>query len=201
MKALLLAILLVLPVQAGNSWFEEEGSQLVFFSVLEGLYRDGVSQETVKALLPEGQREMTHSFVYACPLCHPTFEAFRIYSMRKPYHGPKGDAVDTFGKGLNAAQKVQLKSKDPNERRAALQSLIDRWVGQRLDLMRLSNDERLEIAAKIKKLKEAGERTLKGFQAGRNGDYFKDIYDGWETCPSCDGSAKGACRSTVLPQQ
>ncbi|MFT5130117.1 MAG: hypothetical protein ACI8W8_003746 [Rhodothermales bacterium] len=201
MKALALAVLLVVPVQAGESWFEKEGSQLVFFSVLEGLYRDGVSQETVKALLPEGRHEMTHSFVYVCPLCHPTFEAFRIYAMRKPFYGQKASSVDTFGEGLNAAQRVQLKSKNPNERRAALQSLIDRWVGQRLVMMRLSNDERLKIAAEIKKLKEEGERMLKGFHAGHNGDFYKDIYEGWESCPSCDCSAKGAFRSAVLPQQ
>jgi hypothetical protein len=178
-----------------------EGSQLVFFSVLEGLYRDGVSQDTVKAMLPEGQHEMTHSFIYACPLCHPTFEAFRIYAMRKPFYGQKADEVDTFGKGLNAAVVTKLKSDDPNERRAALQSLIERWVSQRMDMMRLSEEERAKIAEEIKKLKEAGERTLKSFQSTRSGSkYYKEIYEGWKSCPSCEGSAKGAFSSTTLPK-
>jgi hypothetical protein len=128
MKAILLSILLALPIQAaGESGFTMEGSQLVFFSVLESLYRDGVSQDTVKALLPEGEHEMTHSFIYACPLCHPAFEAFRLYASRRPFYGQKGDDIDTLGKGLNAAQVAQLKSADPNQRRAAKSNRTLGW--------------------------------------------------------------------------
>lgn len=156
MKAVILALVLVMPAQA--NWFEKEGSQLVFFSVLEGLYRDGVSQELVKALIPE--EEMTHSFVYACPLCHPTFEALLIYAQRRPFYGQKGGDVDTFGGGLDTALAKRLKSEDPNTRRAALQNLVMRWVDQRLDMMRLSDEERLEIANRIKKLKDEGTRIL-----------------------------------------
>ena len=142
---------------------------------------------------------MTHSFVYACPLCHPAFEAFRLYATRRPFYGQKGDDVDTFGKGLTTAQVTQLKSADPNQRRAGLQGLIQHWVGQRLDMMRLSDDERGDIAAKLKKLKEDGTRVLKHFQSGKSGGHYADIYRDWESCPSCTGSAKAAFSSSSAP--
>src|SRR5436190_20481243 len=64
-------------------WFQTRASQLVFFAVLEGLYRDGVSNDVVDLIIPSdkncsSQFDLEH-LVYACPICHPAFEALRLY--------------------------------------------------------------------------------------------------------------------------
>src|SRR5947207_11898373 len=68
---------------ARGTWAESRTSQLVFFAVLEGLYRDGVSNDDVDRIIPPGKNGKDtfdpEHFVYACPLCHPAFEAFRLY--------------------------------------------------------------------------------------------------------------------------
>src|SRR2546429_752891 len=75
-------------------WTQSRASQLVFFAVLEGLYRDGVSNDTVDLIIPPGAngaaRFEPEHFVYACPLCHPAFEAFSLYRHRKEIFGFKG---------------------------------------------------------------------------------------------------------------
>src|SRR5262245_60918988 len=53
-------------------WTEDAYSQTVFFAVLEGLYRDGVSTEVVElALAGDPATRQWDLFVYACPLCTP----------------------------------------------------------------------------------------------------------------------------------
>jgi hypothetical protein len=76
---------------APTSWPESRASQLLFFAVLEGLYRDGVSNDDVDLIIPPTQsgkpRFDPEHFVYACPLCHPAFEAFSLYRKREAFYG------------------------------------------------------------------------------------------------------------------
>src|SRR2546427_11886559 len=133
-------------------WVQSRASQLVFFAVLEGLYRDGVSNEVVDSIIPPGKngkdRFDSEHFVYACPICHPAFEAFRLYRQRGDFYGLKSP-VDTFGPGLDHAVSVRLQRHDPEERRKAIEELIDHWVKQRLDLMRLAEAERQAITLEM----------------------------------------------------
>src|SRR4029077_3675969 len=91
---------------ANRGWPQSRGSQLVFFAVLEGLYRDGVANSDVDLIIPPGPngqpRFDPEHFVYACPLCHPAFEAFRLYRQRDDFFGLKAP-VNTFGPGLDPA--------------------------------------------------------------------------------------------------
>src|SRR5688572_9755879 len=65
------------PNSAPKMWPETRAGQLVFFAVLEGLYRDGVTNSDVDLIIPPGDggrpRFDNEIFVYACPLCHPAF--------------------------------------------------------------------------------------------------------------------------------
>src|SRR3954462_8291362 len=118
------------PSSRGD-WPHSRASQIVFFAVLEGLYNDGVSNADVDLIIPSGNSgpkfDLEH-FVYACPLCHPAFEAFRLYRQRERIYGLKA-AVDTFGPGLDSSVSDRLHSPDPNQRRQAIEGLISRWVG------------------------------------------------------------------------
>ena len=187
-----------------RGWFDNEASQLVFFAVLEGLYRDGVPQEAIDIIIPwkgtipteenpapKGYRDLYEHFVYMCPLCHPAYEAFVVYSNRKPFVGQKADNIDTFGREFDPAIMKLLRSEKKADRLEAIKRLIDRWVDQRLALMRLTKQERLEWKVRIDALRDEGTKWLKQFQAGGHG--LGAMYADWKFCPSCDGSAD-ACK-------
>ncbi|HWX21720.1 MAG TPA: hypothetical protein VN578_17585 [Candidatus Binatia bacterium] len=165
-------------------WTQSRASQLVFFAVLEGLYRDGVANSVVDLIIPPGEDgkpafDREH-FVYACPLCHPAFDAFRLYRQREEFFGFKA-RVDTFGPGLDPALTVGLRSHDAGQRRQAIEGLINRWVRQRLDMMRLSAAEREAITREMEQGRKQGMNGLKQASQSRT------------NCPICDGSF-GACK-------
>jgi hypothetical protein len=193
--------------RGAGGWWSGEASQLVFFAVLEGLYEDGVSQEIVDKIVPPHVtpagnlidsakapivRDTNIHFIYTCPLCHPTSEAFLLYAARQPFRGQKVSEADTFGKtALPEATEKKLRSDKHAVRLEGLREAMDRWVGRRLDLMQLSVDERKVWEQKIKALRDQGNQALTQFQNGSNGDYFKNMYAGWKFCAACDGSAAG----------
>ena len=166
-------------------WYQSRAGQLVFFAVLEGLYHDGVGNEVVDLIIARDKNSQfdPEHFVYACPICHPAFEAFRLYRHRDPIYGLKAP-VDTFGPGLDKAVIVRLRSPDPDERRKAIEELINRWVKQRLEMMRLSEAERQAITAEMEQGRNEGMNALKGATQAR------------KNCPICDGSF-GACTNLV----
>ena len=169
-----------------------EYHRFVFYAVLEGCYEDGLTSADIDHIIPKaenGKREMSASFVYTCPLCHPAFEAFRLYGSRQPFHGQKVTTYDTFGQGLDEKTR-QLLGGAPNERRNAIQSLISRWIGKRAKLLRLDQDERTELMKTLKEMKGEGDAALKRFQNGEHGDYFRDEYQDWKKCPVCEGSVE-----------
>ena len=61
----------------------ENCRQMVFFAVLEGLYRDGVSSADVDVFLRKDKNEKGIEgyihFVYGCSICMPALDAFRSY--------------------------------------------------------------------------------------------------------------------------
>lgn len=171
-------------------WPEARASQLIFFAVLEGLYRDGVTNSDVDLIIPPGKSDAPtfdkEIFVYACPLCHPAFEAFKQYRHRTLFFAMKRP-MDTFGPGLEESVRVRLRSSNPDERRQAVEGLISRWVGQRLDMMRLTKDERDEITQEIEAGRKQGMGGLK--QYVQSGEVSKSRTN----CAICDGSF-GACK-------
>ena len=173
------------PASRGHGgWVESRTSQLVFFAVLEGLYRDGVGNELVDLIIPPSTNGLPYfdpeHFVYSCPLCHPAFEAFRLYRQRETFFGLKAK-VSTFGPGLDGAFTARLRSSDAGQRRQAIQELINRWVKQRLDIMRLSDAEHQAITREFEQGRKLGMNALKPSSQTRT------------NCPICDGSF-GACK-------
>ncbi|MGH7162633.1 MAG: hypothetical protein ACREID_04045 [Planctomycetota bacterium] len=167
--------------------------RLVFFAVLEGLYEDGVSTGDVDRVLrrePEGSRkagEYTH-FVYACPICHAALDAFRVYRGRARFYATKGNP-DTFGAGLPSEVSARLGAESFKERLDALNRLVDRWVGLRLDAMRLTGGEREEWQERIVKGRKEGMGLLQSFARDGTAGEFAEV----KTCAVCDG-ANAACK-------
>lgn len=211
MKRLLLVCLLAASVSRaaelrdGNGdWLRDSGSQMVFYAVLEGLFNAGVSKEHA-ALIFASDDKFSEHFVYSCPLCHPAVEAIRLYKAHSHFEFKKPlrwgeDHVPvfprTFGKGLEEATAKRLESKDGNERIAVIQELIQNWVSQKLNSMRLTADERAQWTAHLEGLRKRGMASLEHMQRQSPGNLaLKER----KTCPACDGSV-GACTIAAVPR-
>ncbi len=167
--------------------------QLVFFAVLEGLYRDGVSGEALDLILPNSEEmlipdapEMTN-FVYNCPLCAATYNALKLYAARTEFYGQKTTRYNTFGPGVSEEVLAKLKA-SPRERRDTIQALIQKWVSYRLDDMVLTIEEREEIEGNLNKMKERGDELLARFKAEEEDNNLLKYYSEWEHCPACEGA-------------
>ncbi len=167
-------------------------TQMVFFAVLEGLYFDGVSSEDVDRILAVDPRtkqpRFGEHFVYACPLCMPAFDACQLYRSRTTFYGLK-ESKDTFGPGLDPILAKKLRSDQKADQQDAIQSLVNRWVSQRLDTMRLTKDEREQWTAVIEEGRRGGMQRLQQAQMGNQNEYI-----GWKGCAICDGTM-GACQA------
>jgi hypothetical protein len=168
-------------------WISDPTCQTIFFAVLEGCYTDGIANDTVDRILGvdamhKGGNFNAH-FVYCCPLCHPAYEAFRLYRRRQDFSGRK-ETINAFGGGLEPALERKLHSDKRPERFEALQTLITRWVALRLNTMRLTPQEREKWSHRMERRRKEGMMALE--KGGGNNA-------GWKFCPTCDGSA-GACK-------
>ena len=158
----------------------------IFYAVLEGLYEDGVPTSLVDVMLEKDERSrMTLHLIYSCPICDPARDALDVYRSRASWHY-KGDRNDTFGAGLPAALAEDFRSGDRKRQFDAMQACIQRWIGKRLALMRLSEAERDRWQEALVIRRKKGMETLKGFQAS-------GAYAGVSACPVCDG-ANDACK-------
>jgi hypothetical protein len=186
--AILSFVLSLMPAAGASSrltptrgtWIGDPYCEMVFFAVLEGLYRDGVPNAAVELVLAvdrtSGQRD---HFVYACPLCSPALEAFRLYRQRPMFEGLKSP-TDTLGHAFEPALLDRLRSEVKQERLDAVQGLIQAWVQQRLEVMRLTPEERQEWSDNLALRKKEGMARL-----GTRED--------WKNCAICDGTVL-ACR-------
>jgi hypothetical protein len=161
-------------------WAKDDACQLVFHAVLEGLYADGVQNEVVDLIIPPGDKQFSTHFVYACPLCHPAFEAFRLYRQRPESFFGRKDDLDTFGKGLKNEVVSKLKSKEKNERLEQIRGLVTTWIARRVDSMRLNETERAELVMKLT------HRLKMGMLAMESADF------GAKECAICVGAVDGA---------
>jgi hypothetical protein len=175
------------PQNAPATELSDPYHQGIFFAVLEGLYRDGVSSEVARAITAvDPQSLQPSSFVPGCPICMPALDAFLLYLERPPFRGKKL-ARDTFGAGLPAEQVARLSGPDGRARRAALRDLVQRWVYEHLDRLRLDPVERGAWTRELAARPETGMAILAGLQ--KSGDA---LYGDFDECPLCLGAEAGS---------
>ena len=173
-----------------------EAHQFVFFAVLEGCYRDGLTNAEIDLIIPPSEdnpafRDMSVNMVITCPLCSPAFDAFNLYAERSRFvRQPKiAGGYNTFGPGVTPAIRAEL-AKPGKPCRDALQEMIQKWVDVRIKQQRLNKKAIKELRAELKKMREEGEEALKRFKAGGNGDELLARYKDWgDECPVCSGAS------------
>ncbi len=155
--------------QARRSEFDET-TRFIFYSVLEGLYEDGLSKEDVAQILMKRETETYFHFILACPVCNPTIWALEAYQRRPDgFYGVKlpGSA---FGPGLTKDFHDQLCSKDATQRLTAINSLVRSWMERRMKTLRLSADEQKALTEQLELKREEGMKMLESFRKKQHGD-------------------------------
>ena len=202
MKSTLIALLtlgLCLPLLAQNKpkpdvanrnveWQKEEMCQFVFFAVLEGLYRDGIQNEIVDAIIGEKivkkeNRVKTH-FVFRCKLCHATYEAFRTYRNRPAFMQTKG--ASTFGNGVDLNRLKKLRSNDARTRIYAMGALVRPWIMHRIKETRKTAEEKTAMKKQFTKYAQEGADLLKTHKRAKDGFYLDWSFYG--SCQACEAA-------------
>ena len=168
-------------------------SRFIFYSVLEGLYEDGVSNQDVDQILMKKEKQTYFHFIYACPICTATIWALEAYRSRPAaFYGLKGGEGATFGPGLSDRLHQQLYSADPHQRLAAINTMMQGWMARRMERMNLSENERSELEKALEKKREEGMRYLKGFRSTKNGpseiEIYAPAYSDLTECAVCNGA-------------
>lgn len=173
------------PADAAPS--DAEFKQFLFYAVLEGLFEQGLPDATVDRLL---QRDAMSGnpflFVYGCPICHPTYDALRLYRSRQPMWGDKRESRD-FANKLEPALLKRLNADDPAVRAEAFGSLVERFVAARIAASRFTPTELEAWRKKLEEGKQRGEEQLKVYQAQGN-----STYSWMKSCSMCQGANRGA---------
>lgn len=198
------AILLCQPAPAGLSQptvddlltSPTSAYPLLFFAVLEGAYRDGLTDAELETILSKREGGEYDHFIYACPLCSPAVAAFELYRSRpRRLYSFKG-GLNTFGPGIPAGTASLLRSPAPSERLRGLRLLIGRWTDDYLDRMNLSADARAGWESRITAAKDEGARLLERYRASGSAHLLAPAYAGDGECSVCTGAAEGAARIT-----
>jgi hypothetical protein len=132
----------------------------MFMAVLEGLYVDGVSNDVIDLIIPNGG--FHEHFIYGCPMCMPTYDAMVLYRSRLGFYGmkPPDNPPDTFGPGVDAGLRAKLAGTDKEMRLRAIESLIRTWIDRRVDLMSLSEAEETSLRQELERGSKKGGELL-----------------------------------------
>ena len=170
------------------SWQKDELCQFVFFAVLEGLYRDGVQNEVVDAILgkaqPDSEESVKSHFVFRCELCHATYEAFRTYRARPSFLNATGQS--TFGEGLDDPKlMLQLKSEFARTRVYAMGSLVRPWILHRVEETRKTPEEKMAMRERLRDFANEGAKLLRKH---REEDELYLDWDFYGSCQACEAA-------------
>jgi hypothetical protein len=156
--------------------------QEIFFGVLEGLYHDGVQNEVVDRVIElDPKTNWPAHFVYACPICMPAFDAFRVYRARPAFFGDKGGAT-AFGDGLSDEESLRIQT-EPK----LVQSLVEKWMRRRMDDLRLTDAERARWTVEMEERRKKGMEQLSVYRSQGLVPNFGKL------CPFCE-AGNDACK-------
>ena len=189
------------PAAKTVDWKDDPVCQMVFFAVLEGLYRDGVSDEVVECIVPKTpnleQDPFRKNFVPECPICHPVYEAFALYQKRPNFKDD--NKRNAFGKAELSPEIVKaFQSKDLQTRvKQGVRPLVGKYVAAHLNKMNLSAEEKQEWSKKLLERVEQGTSLYTKFRATEEGKLLGwSFYGG---CGACTGT-KEACDTLIAPK-
>jgi hypothetical protein len=163
----------------------DDTQHFIFFSVLEGLYEDGVSKKDVAQILMKKDGDYYYHFIYACPVCEATIWALEAYQSRpNRFYRRKLPLDATLGPGLSEPNHSQLYDDDPRVRLAAINSLVKTWIDRRMAVMNFSPDNRMKMLEALEKKRKEGMQTLKNWKNGEM--FYAPAYGDIDECAVCN---------------
>ncbi len=177
----------------------DKGYRFIFYAVMEGCYEDGLSSNDVAQILLKNEKPKSFSnvyahFVYACPVCTPTIHALEAYQSRPSRFYSMKNPATTFGPGLAPDLKKQLYSEKPEDRLAAINTLMQRWVSNRISMLKLSDQERAELQKTLEEMRKKGTGYLKNWEKDSS-QYDMSAFKNVHQCAVCNG----ACGLNLKP--
>lgn len=184
-----------------TDWKKDPVCKAVYAGVLEGLYRNRVSDDIVTNIVgkktPKHDRKtlrerMKRSFVLDCPLCEPTFAAFLAYQTRKSDRIPGSTraGASKVAPGLSAKLQKQLLSDATKTRLEGLAPVVQQWV-----LVKLKSNTVLKPAEIQEWKKRVQQRSSQGktklLALMKNTKGYKEWSPYWG-CAACNGSQDAA---------
>ena len=189
-----LSIAVSTRAQSGEKPEIDETSRFIFYSVVEGLYEDGVSNKDVDQILMKKEKHGYFHFIYSCPVCGATIWALEAYRGRpEQFYGLKREG-STFGDGLSAELQKQLYSDNPQTRLVAINTLMQTWMERRMKAMNLSSKDRATLLEALEKKRKEGMDALESFRKREHGPNFgvaeaAPAYVDLQECAVCNGAA------------
>lgn len=204
MSAGLLLLLLLAPTSANfdaddvreHFMPHREGYQTAFFAVIEGAYRDGLSNEHLAIILEREEPKEYENFVYACPLCSPAIAALELYRSRPPRLYSLKGAGSTFGFGILPDIAFLIESENVTRRLLGIRLLLQRWIDAYLESKNLTQQELDGWRRNIEAAKEEGARLLKQYREGGSAHLTAPAFEEVGDCAVCQGSFEGASRAS-----
>jgi hypothetical protein len=170
-----------------------EAHRFVFYAVLEGCYEDGLSNQDVsQILLHEKGKGLYSHFVYGCPLCTPTIHALEAYRNRPDHFYGLKTTNNTFGLGLTGEVKTELYSSKPEDRLAAINTLVQRWVSKRMTSLRLTDVEQTKLKNELSQMRDKGSNYLKGSLKQQDANHPANSMSAFQNVQQC-AVCNGAC--------
>jgi len=145
-------------------WYRDADCRMVFFTVLEGLYEDGIPQEVVDLVIGRVEdNNIDKAFVFRCKLCHACYEAFAVYQRRPAFNGAEG--VNTIGNRVIAPALMEgLKSGSQRQFDAAFSGIIQPWVKQKLLTLNQDDADKIATMKRFGKLAREGNALVRGYE-------------------------------------
>ena len=136
---------------------------MVFFTVLEGLYRDGISDEIVDLVIGRVEsNDLERAFIFRCKLCHATYEAFAAYQRRPEFSGTEG--VNTIGNRVIPKEVVEiLRTGNRIQFDNAFATVVQPWIKEKLHALIDSGSDETELMEKYVKLAQEGNALINGY--------------------------------------
>ena len=191
----ILSLSIAVPVHAESRAKPDidDTSRFIFYSVLEGLYEDGLSNKDVDQILMKKEKQTYFHFIYSCPVCGATIWALEAYRGRpEQFYGLKREG-STFGSGLSAELHEQLYSAEPQKRLIAINTLMQTWMERRMKAMNLSAEDRTTLLESLEKKRKQGMDALESFRKLQHGPNLgvaegAPAYVDLQECAVCNGA-------------
>ena len=162
-------------VKDTSDWYKNAECQLVFFTVMEGLYRDGISKEIVDLVIGRVEsNDLEKAFIFRCKLCHACYEAFAAYQRRPAFHGTEG--VDVIGRREIAPAIVEsLRNGGRIEFDNAFAAIVQPWIKAKLIERLEAGEDGLEMLQRYVKLAAEGNDLIAGYARCQACDAINDV--------------------------